>query len=45
MYRRDFLKSLALAAPASAVVPCFTRLAAQERRKVKITDVKVMRLK
>jgi len=45
MYRRDFLRNLALAVPAGAVVPCFTRLAAQERGKVKITDVKVMRLK
>ena len=31
--------------PASAVVPTFSRLAAQERGKVKITDVKVMRLR
>jgi L-alanine-DL-glutamate epimerase-like enolase superfamily enzyme len=45
MFRRDFLKTVALAAPASAVVPYFSKLAAQERRKVKITDVKVMRLK
>jgi len=45
MYRRDFLKTLALAVPASAVVPYFSKLAAQERGKVKITDVKVMRLK
>lgn len=45
MYRRDFLKTLALAAPIGAVLPYFNRLAAQERGKVKITDVKVMRLK
>lgn len=45
MYRRDFLKKLALAVPASVVVPYFSKLAAQERGKVKITDVKVMRLK
>lgn len=45
MDRRDFLKALALAVPASAVCPSFTKLAAQERGKVKITDVKVMRLK
>lgn len=45
MFRRDFLKTVARAIPVSAVVPCFSKLAAQERRKVKITDVKVMRLK
>jgi L-alanine-DL-glutamate epimerase-like enolase superfamily enzyme len=60
MFRREFLKTLALAAPAGAlapysktfalenparaVVPYFFELAAQERKKVKITDVKVMRL-
>ena len=44
MYRRDFLRTLALAAPIGAVVPYFNKLAAQERRRVKITDVKVMRL-
>jgi L-alanine-DL-glutamate epimerase-like enolase superfamily enzyme len=45
MNRRDFLKALALAVPAGAVVPYFNRLAAQERGKVKITDVKVMRIR
>ncbi len=45
MYRRDFLKTLAMAAPAAVTVPYFNKLAAQERGKVKITDVKVMRLK
>ena len=45
MNRREFFKALAVAAPLSTVVPTFSRLAAQERRKVKITDVKVMRLK
>src|SRR3974390_751298 len=61
MYRRQFLKELAVAAsagalapcsnallpasPARAVVPYFFELAASERKKVKITDVKVMRLK
>ncbi|HEX2632783.1 MAG TPA: mandelate racemase/muconate lactonizing enzyme family protein [Bradyrhizobium sp.] len=45
MHRREFLKALALAAPSSVVVPSLSRLAAQERRKVKITDVKVMRIR
>ena len=45
MFRRQFLKALAIAAPAGAVVPYFSRLAAQERGKVKITDVKVMRVR
>lgn len=45
MYRREFLKALALAVPASSVVPYFNRLAAQERGRVKITDVKVMRVR
>lgn len=61
MYRRDVLKrlalaapasalvfksnALALAAPASAVVPQFSKLSARELGRVKITDVKFMRLK
>ena len=61
MYRRQLLKTLALAVPAGALAPCsstfalpapardvvpyFFDLAASERKKVKITDVKVMRLK
>ena len=45
MYRRDFLKALALAAPAGAVIPYFNKLAAQQRGRVKITDVKVMRVR
>jgi L-alanine-DL-glutamate epimerase-like enolase superfamily enzyme len=45
MYRREFLKALALAVPASSVVPYFDKLAAQERGRVKITDVKVMRVR
>jgi L-alanine-DL-glutamate epimerase-like enolase superfamily enzyme len=45
MYRREFLKTLALAVPAGAAVPYFNRLAAQERGRVKITDVKVMRVR
>lgn len=42
MDRRRFLKSLAAAIPAAVVVPRFEALAAQQRGKVKITDVKVM---
>ena len=45
MYRREFLKALALAAPASVVVPRSAGWAAQERGKIKITDVKVMRIR
>jgi hypothetical protein len=36
---------MVLAAPAGAVVPYFSRLAAQERGRVKITDVKVIRIR
>jgi L-alanine-DL-glutamate epimerase-like enolase superfamily enzyme len=43
MKRRDFLKA-ALAMPAASM-PYFDQLAAQERGKVKITDVKVMRIR
>ena len=45
MYRRSFLKTLAAALPASVVVPGFELLRAQERGRVKITDVKVMRVR
>jgi L-alanine-DL-glutamate epimerase-like enolase superfamily enzyme len=45
MNRRRFLKSLAAAVPAAAVIPYYEKLAAQERGKVKITGVKVMRLR
>jgi gluconate/galactonate dehydratase len=45
MCRREFLKALALAAPTSVTAPSFSRLAAQERRKVNTTDVKVMRVR
>jgi len=45
MYRRSFLKTLAAAMPASLVVPGFELLRAQERGRVKITDVKVMRVR
>src|SRR5215213_9901422 len=44
MNRRQFFK-LAAAAPLSAVAPTFSRLAAQERKRVKITDVKCMRVR
>lgn len=44
MTRRDALKTLAAAIPAASVLPHFQRLAAQERGKVKITAVKVMRV-
>ena len=45
MNRRRFLQSLAAALPAAAVIPHYQELAAQERRNVKIRDVKVMRLR
>ena len=45
MHRRHFLKSLASAVPAVAVLPSFEKVSAQERGKVKITDVKCMRVK
>ena len=40
--RRDFLKGLAAAAPASAVLSSYRAMAAPLRKKVKITDVKAM---
>ena len=40
--RRDFLVQLAAALPASAVLAYYSALAAPMRKKVKITDVKVM---
>ncbi|HVA00998.1 MAG TPA: mandelate racemase/muconate lactonizing enzyme family protein [Terriglobia bacterium] len=40
--RRDFLKTLAAAVPASAALPAYQAMAAPLRKKVKITDVKVM---
>lgn len=45
MHRRHFLKSLASAVPAAAVLPSFEKVSAQDRGKVKITDVKCMRVK
>jgi len=45
MNRRQFFKRAAAALPMAAVAPTFCRLAAQERKRVKITDVKVMRIK
>jgi len=45
MNRRSFLKTLAAAAPAALSVPFLKTASAQSRGKVKITDVKVMRLK
>jgi len=40
--RRDFLKGLAAAIPASAVLSTYRAMAAPLRKKVKITDVKAM---
>src|SRR3954454_543170 len=45
MNRRQFFMKAAAALPMAAVVPTFCRLAAQERKRVKITDVKCMRIK
>lgn len=45
MYRRSFLKVLGAAIPAAGSAPLLNVLSAQERGRVKITDVKVMRLR
>lgn len=45
MYRRSFLKLLGAAIPASGSAPLLGVLSAQERGRVKITDVKVMRIR
>ncbi len=45
MNRRQFFRKAAAALPMAAVVPTFSRLAAQERKRVKITDVKCMRVR
>lgn len=42
MHRRDFLKRMAAAVPAASFLSAYRGLATQVRRKVKITDVKVM---
>ncbi|MEM6841790.1 MAG: mandelate racemase/muconate lactonizing enzyme family protein [Bacteroidota bacterium] len=45
MHRRTFLKNVALALPAASCLPYFNALAAIDRQKVKITDVKCVRTK
>ena len=45
MNRRKFLNSLAALVPASVAIPHYATLVAQERNRVKITDVKVMRVR
>ncbi len=45
MHRRQFLKNLALAMPVASCMPYFDLLAAIDRKKVKITDVKCIRTK
>ena len=45
MERRRFLSTLAAAIPAASFMPYYTALAATEMKKVKITDVKVMRVR
>lgn len=45
MHRRSFLKVLGAAIPAAGSAPLLNVLSAQERGRVKITDVKVMRLR
>ena len=43
MNRRNFMRTLAAMIPAASCMPYFETLKAQERNKVKITDVKCMR--
>jgi L-alanine-DL-glutamate epimerase-like enolase superfamily enzyme len=43
--RRNFLKGVAVAVPAATALSGFNAMAASERKKVKITDVKMMRAK
>jgi len=43
--RRDFLKTVAGAVPASMALPGYSQLASTQRKKVKITDVKAMIVK
>jgi len=45
MHRRKFLKNMALAVPAASCMPYYDLLAAIDRQKVKITDVKCVRTK
>jgi len=45
VHRRSFLKVLGAAIPAAGSAPLLNVLSAQERGRVKITDVKVMRLR
>jgi len=45
MHRRKFLKNMALAVPAASCMPYYDLLAAIDRKKVKITDVKCVRTK
>ncbi|MEO8598162.1 MAG: mandelate racemase/muconate lactonizing enzyme family protein [Candidatus Solibacter sp.] len=45
MHRRSFLKTLAAGAPVAAALPFLKSACAQLRGKVKITDVKVMRVR
>src|SRR5512137_2551191 len=45
MNRRTFLKTMGVAVPASVSVPYLNVASAQERGRVKITDVKVMRVR
>jgi L-alanine-DL-glutamate epimerase-like enolase superfamily enzyme len=44
MHRRTFLKTLAAAVPAATCAPYLSVARAQDRGRVKITDVKVMRI-
>jgi hypothetical protein len=45
MNRNEFVKAMAATVPVAAVAPDFSRFAETEIGKVKITDVKVMRVK
>ncbi|MEQ9440461.1 MAG: mandelate racemase/muconate lactonizing enzyme family protein [Cyclobacteriaceae bacterium] len=45
MQRREFLKNMALTVPVASCMPYYNLLAAMDRQKVKITDVKCVRTK
>jgi hypothetical protein len=45
MNRNKFLKTLAASVPAAVAIPNLGPLSIQDKGKVKITDVKVMRIK